>query len=327
MRFFFLIFLVLSFYSLPSKANDLFGNLENMLGNAIEEMDKEMKKMQETDSSGNFNSDGSINFEQAFENAANQEVEWSPYTRKSVNAPMRCPNWYSADMMERQEAQDRYNLEMMWWNDCGEFYPDAKKPYVDLAKQCEIMGPEMCAARDQYRKFNNLANEAVLDYNLALVKIAEAIGLKENAAGLRATIEFLKSEGLEGTTEYEDRFDIAFTEAEILVQDIGKKIQEGYIPTESEIVVLQQAIQLKNEAALKWINAVKEREKLKNMEGFGNVLSMLSYIALDDLAFKGLAIKVERQLSTYEKTISQNTGKDLNNEDANLDEALDELEF
>ena len=56
----------------------------NVLGNAMGEMNKEMKKMQENDNSGNFNSDGSINFEQAFENAANQEVEWSPYTRKSV---------------------------------------------------------------------------------------------------------------------------------------------------------------------------------------------------------------------------------------------------
>lgn len=156
---------------MPSKANDLFGNLENVLGNALEEMDKEMKKMQETDSSGNFNSDGSINFEQAIENAANQEVEWSPYTRKSVNAPTHCPNWYSADMMERQEARERYqDVELVWWKQCGEFYPDAEKPYVDLAKQCEIMGPEMCAARDQYRKFNNLANEAVLDYNLHACK-------------------------------------------------------------------------------------------------------------------------------------------------------------
>jgi len=328
MRSFFFICLIFSFFTLPAKSNDIFGDAMNVLGNAMGEMNKEMKKMQENDNSGNFNSDGSINFEQAFENAANQEVEWSPYTRKSVNAPTHCPNWYSADMMERQEARERYkDVELVWWKECEKFYPDAEKPYVDYAKQCEMMGPEMCATRDKYRKFNNLANEAVLDYNLALVKIAEAIGLKENAAGLRATIEFLKSEGLEGTTEYENRFDIAFTEAEILVQDIGKKIQEGYIPTESEIVLLQQAIQLKNEAALKWINAVKEREKLKKIEGFGNYLSMLSYVALDDFAFKGRVIEVERQLSTYEKTVSQNTGKDLNNEDANLDEALDELEF
>ena len=329
MRLFFLVCLVLSFASLPSKAEGIFGDLENMLGDALEEMNKEMKKMQENDNSGNFNSDGSINFEQAFENAANQEVEWSPYTRKSVNAPMRCPNWYSADMMERQEARERYTQgynsgEMMWWNDCGEFYPDAKKPYIDPVEQCKMMGPELCAKRDQLQKFNKIRNDAILDYSLSLVKIAEAIGLKENAAGLRATIEFLKSEGLEGTTEYEDRFDIAFTEAKILAQDIGNKIQEGYIPTESEIVLLQQAIKLKNEAALKWINAVKEREKLKKMDG---ALGFLVSLGGDDFAFKGLAEDVEIQLSAYEKTVSQNTGKNLGNDDANLDKALDEVEF
>ena len=331
MRLFFLICIIFCFFTLPTKANDIFGDLTNVLGNALEEMDKEMKNMQDTDNSGNFNSDGSINFEQAFENAANQEVEWSPYTRKSVNAPGRCPNWYSADMLERKEARERYTQgfnfgEMMWWNECGEFYPDAKKPYIDRAKECETLGPRMCAVRDQYQEFNKITKEAALDYKLALVNIAEAIGLKENAAGLRATIEFLKSEGLEGTTEYENRFDIASKEAVILVQDIGNKFQEGYIPTESEIALLQQAIQLKNEAALKWINAVKEREKLKKMGGTGSWLTMLSY-GFDDAGFQSLAIKVERQLSAYEKTVSQNTGKDLNNDDANLYKALDELEF
>ena len=320
------IFLVITlFFSLHSKANDLFGGLEDMLGGALKEMETGLNDMQNTDNSGNFNSDGSINFEQALENAMNEEVEWSPYTRKNVNAPMRCPNWYSADMLERQEAKERYSIEMMWWNDCGEFYPDAEKPYVDLEQQCQIMGPEMCAARDQYIEFNKMRNEATLEYSLAVVKVAEAIGLKENAAGLRATLEFLNSEGIEGTTEYEKGFAIAYTQTLSLIDEISNKVDQGYIPSDSEVVLLQEAIQLKNKAGTKWVDAVKERDKLKKMGGIGNILTFDA--GFDDFAFWGMANNVEIIMSKYEKTVSQNTGKNLNIDDTNLDKELDELEF
>ena len=288
-------------------------------------MEKGLNDMQNTDNSGNFNSDGSINFEQALENSMNEEIEWSPYTRKNVNAPMRCPNWYSADMLERQEAKERYKIEMMWWNDCGEFYPDAEKPYVDLKQQCQIMGPEMCAARDQYLKFNKMRNDATLEYSLAVVKVAEAIGLKENAAGLRATLEFLNSEGIEGTTEYEKGFAIAYTQTLSLIDDISNKVDQGYVPSESEIVLLQEAIQLKNKAGVRWVDAVKERDKIRKMGGIGSFLTFDA--GFDDVAFWGMAKNVEIIISKYEKTVSQSTGKDLNIDDTNLDKELNELEF
>ena len=323
----FAIIFSFSLCTIPIKAEGIFGDLESVLGNALNEMDKQLKNAESNDTSGNFNADGSINFEQAFDNAKNTEVQWSPHTWISVGAPKHCPNWYSAYINERQEAVKIYKVEARWYFDCGEFYPDAEKPYVDYKEQCKIIGQEACAAAEQYRKVGRERNQAILEYSSALVKIAEAIGLRENASGLRATIEYLKSEGIEGTREFDEGFEVAWVETLNLADDVSNALGDGYIPSDSESKLLQQAVKLKNSAVISWTNATKERDNLKKMKGMGSLLSYMSITPFDDSGFKGLAKRIENQLIEYENTVSLNTGKDLDLEDANLDEELDSLEF
>ena len=316
----FFIFLSLGSNIISIKAEGIFGDI---LGNALDEMGKQLENAQSNDSSGNFNADGSINLGQALENSKNTEVQWSPHTWISVGAPKHCPNWFSAYFEERQDAKKRYPTESRWYFECHQYYPDAKKPFIDYEAQCEILGPEDCAAAKQYRKIGKERDKAFLEYSSALVKIAEAIGLKENASNLRATIEFLKSEGIEGSREYDEGFEVAWVETLNLADEIVNTLGEAYVPSDSETKLLQQAVKLSNSAVLSWSRATKERDKLEKMGGLGSILSSFSLVE----GFPDLARKVEEALIEYENTVFLNTGKDLDLEDANLDDELDSFEF
>ena len=57
------------------------------------------------------------------------------------------------------------------------------------------------------------------------------------------------------------------------------------------------------------------------ISGADCILIILSMIDLD------LAKRIENQLIEYENTVSLNTGKDLDLDDANLDDELDNFEF
>ena len=320
----FFVFLSFSSNIISIKAEGIFGDI---LGNALNEMGEQLENAQSNDSSGNFNADGSINLEQVFENSKNTEVQWSPHTWISVGAPKHCPNWYSAYFEERQDAKKRYPTESRWYFDCHQYYPDAKKPFIDYEALCETLGPEDCAVAKQYRKIGKERDKAFLEYSSALVKIAEAIGLKENASDLTATIEYLKSEGIEGTREYDEGIEVAWVETQNLADEILNTLGKGYVPSDTETKLLQQAVKLSNSAVLSWSRATKERDNLKKMNSTGSLLSSFSITVFDDSGFKDLAKRIENQLIEYENTVSLNTGKDLDLDDANLDDELDNFEF
>jgi len=314
-----IIILILSFSFLSPLSSFEIGNL-------VDALNEGLKEAQQGDQNGNFNSDGSINFNQALENAQNEDVQWSEYTRKSVGAPMYCPNIDSPMLQERMEAKEKYGTYSEWYSRCGEFYPDALRPKPDVDGICKFF-PSECDAAKQYVVFEKLKLESERQFQLAVVNIAEAIGLKANAADLRATLSYLDGEGLQGTREYEEGLAIAFVQTISLIDDIEKVIQKGYIPSASEIELIDQAVKLKNEAGLNWAKAVKEREKLKNMSNTMIGFTQQFAQPFDDAVFGQAVIKIDQQIKIYETTISKSTDADMKFEDVNLEKEISNLEF
>ena len=294
----------------------LFGDLIEEMNEVAADLDNQMNS--ETGANSDYNDQ---NYEQ---------VEYSIHTRQSVGAPVRCPNWDSAQMLERNDARERYPFYQRWHRECSQYYPDAKPVPEQTYEECASMfGEELCQAREQLTKLQKMKEKSQIDYLTAVVKIAEAIGLKENAAGLRATLEFLDSEGLEGTREYEERFGIAFTQTIALVDEMEQKIAQGVTPpTAQEVVLIEEAAQLKNQAGIKWAQAVKEREKLIQQGGLvGLAETSLNPFGITDFMFWGMANRVDETLVAYNNTVSKNIGKDLDIEDGNYEEEFDSMVF
>jgi len=102
---FFSLFLIFLLALMPKAAisNDLFGNSEGggLFGDLLNEMNEvaaDLDSQMKSDSDPN----SSIN------NQSYEQIEYSIHTRQSVGAPVRCPNWNSAQMLERDDAKKRY---------------------------------------------------------------------------------------------------------------------------------------------------------------------------------------------------------------------------
>ena len=258
--------------------------------------------------------------------------EWQRYvpgndTRISVGAPMRCPNWDSPQFIEHEEARKKYRVYERWFKDCSSYYPNARPVPETTFEQClSMFNQEICSAREQLRQLRALREEAIIDYFASIANIAEAIGLKENAAGLRATLEYLDSEGLQGTKEYEEGFEIAYGQTVDLIGDIKNTLSNDYVPSSNEILLIESAAKLKNTAGMKWVNTVKERDKLIQQGGLAG--SIESFTAgIDDFAFAGLARDVDITLNEYNNTISKNTGNVLDINDAEYEKEFASMEF
>jgi len=321
-----LIFFTIFFlYQFTAKSDGLFD-----MNALMDQMNKGLSEAQQNDNQGNFNADGTINFENAFENATNAEPVRSEYSMKSVGAPAYCPHWNSALITERMDAQERYPTEQFWAQECHKFYPDVDPPKVDIESLCSIM-PQECEPAKQWLKYDELRREALLDYSKSIVKIAEAIGLKENAAGLQATLEYFDGERIAGSREYNDKFGVAWTETVVLIDEINKRIESGYIPSASEVALLEEAVKLKNQAALKWIQQSKELAKLQNMNSgsllvaLGNLNVMTGDKMNGELPVKSAQLEIK--LKEYQDTVSKNSGTSLNLEDVNLEKEMQDIEF
>ena len=318
----FLIFLLAS-VSKPAISNDLFGNSEGggLFGDILKEMNEVAADL-DSQMKSNSGTNSDVN------NQSYEQIEYSTNTRQSVGAPVRCPNWNSAQMLERNDARERYPFYQSWHRECSKYYPDAEPVPEQTYEECVSMfGDDLCQTREQLTKLQKMKEKSQIDYLTAVVKIAEAIGLKENAAGLRATLEFLDSEGLEGTREYEDRFEIAFTQTIALVDEMEQKIAQGVTPpTAQEVALIEEAARLKNDAGIKWAQAVKERDRLIQQGGLaGSVESMFGGIT--DFEFFGMANRVDNTLVAYNNTVSKNIGKDLDIEDGNYEKEFDSMVF
>ena len=318
----FLIFLLAS-VSKPAISNDLFGNSEGggLFGDILKEMNEVAADL-DSQMKSNSGTNSDVN------NQSYEQIEYSTNTRQSVGAPVRCPNWNSAQMLERNDARERYPFYQSWHRECSKYYPDAEPVPEQTYEECVSMfGDDLCQTREQLTKLQKMKEKSQIDYLTAVVKIAEAIGLKENAAGLRATLEFLDSEGLEGTREYEDRFEIAFTQTIALVDEMEQKIAQGVTPpTAQEVALIEEAARLKNDAGIKWAQAVKERDKLIQQGGLAGAVES-TFGGIDDFQFFGMANRVDETLVAYNNTVSKNIGKDLDIEDGNYEEEFDSMVF
>ena len=117
------------------------------------------------------------------------------------------------------------------------------------------------------------------------------------------------------------------TQTIALVDEMEQKIAQGVTPpTAQEVVLIEEAARLKNDAGIKWAQAVKERDKLIQQGGLaGSVESMFG--GIDDFQFFGMANRVDETLVAYNNTVSKNIGKDLDIEDGNYEEEFDSMVF
>ena len=303
----------------------------NALNNALDQMSDELNNMDNNQI--NNDNGGAFNLNQALENASNQEVQWSTHTKKSVGAPNWCPNWNSAQLMERQEAREHRNYGgdyARWYYECGKFYPDAERPKFNIEEACQIWGPENCSIMKQYREYDIYRSTILSKWDFSLVLIAEAIGLKENASGLRATLEFLESASFENAEEYLGYVEKAHAQAIVLQEQIFEKLDSGYIPSGDETRLLQEAKIYQNKYALEWVNVKREKAKYmqavaQNNNSIWSLLGNLQF--MDEVKAESQIATFDKKILEYENTISKSTGKDLNLEDVNIQKEIDSTEF
>ncbi|MDA9605257.1 hypothetical protein N9S46_00750 [Alphaproteobacteria bacterium] len=332
-RFLF-IFKFLFFISINLNAG-LFDDVNKALNQVTENLSNETKtnkntnSVNDTEPAKDLPSSGDILFfDPSVNGSYNPDTQrWYDYsllTKKTQKAPRNCYNFNSTKIMERKKAKENFPNYMRWYRDCGEYYPDALIPKRNWEAECAQMGQETCQTAMQLEKIQKLLDQSYLNYSYAIAMIADAIGLKEEAEDLFALLAYIEDPFVKETRSYHDATSIVWINTIDLSEKIFEKMNSGYIPSDQEIILLQQADAIRIQAHNDQMLALKEAKKLQTMGDLGALLG--SFISTWD-SQKVLYKRIDKELEKYESAVSKSSGKDLRLEQVNLEEEIDSIDF